>query len=131
MPYVHYNPNPARKDTIDCVIRAISKLFDMDWDTAYMKIAVQGFADKSMPVDDKVWGNYLRNNGFRVMPLPNTCPNCYTVMEFAHDHPNGRYLVKTYGHVVAVIDGDYYDTFDSGDEVPIYYYERIADHADY
>lgn len=129
MPYIYYNPNPARKDTIDCTIRAISKLMDMDWDTTYLKLSVQGFAEKSMPSDDKVWGQYLRSNGFRLMPLPNTCPNCYTVRQFAEDHPRGRYLVKTYQHVVAVIDGNYYDSGDSGDEVPIYYFERSADHA--
>lgn len=102
---------------------------DMDWDTTYMKLAVQGFTDKSMMVDDRVWGNYLRSNGFRVMPLPNTCPFCYTVRDFANDHPRGRYLLKTYSHVIAVVDGDYYDSGDSGDEVPIYYFERSADHA--
>jgi hypothetical protein len=26
--------------------------------------------------------------------------------------------------VVAVVDGDYYDTWDCGDEVPVYYFER-------
>ena len=129
MPFVYYNPNPMGKYTIDCTIRAISKVMDMDWDTTFMKIAIQGFADKSMMVDDKVWGQYLRDNGFRIRPFPDTCPNCYTVRDFANDHPKGRYLLKTYEHVIAVVDGDYYDTGDSGDEVPIYYYERSADHA--
>lgn len=78
-------------------------------------------------VTDSVWGQYLKDNGFRIVPLPNTCPNCYTVRQFAKDHPYGRYLVKTYEHVVAVIDGDYYDTSDTGDMIPIYYFERMAD----
>ena len=129
MAYVYYNPNPARKDTIDCVVRAIARLFDTNWDTAYVKLSLQGYTDKSLIADDKVWGQYLRNNGFRLQPLPNTCPICYTVREFANDHPRGRYLLKTYGHVIAVIDGDYYDVTDTGDEIPIYYFERSADHA--
>jgi hypothetical protein len=128
MPYVYYNPNPEHKYTIDCVIRAISKLMDTDWDTTSIRLSAQAFMDKSVLVDDKVWGQYLRNNGYRIMPLPNTCPNCYTVRDFANDHPHGRYLLKTYEHVIAVVDGDYYDTGDSGDEVPIYYYERSVDH---
>lgn len=94
-----------------------------------MRLTIQGFSDKSPLVDDKVWGQYLRDNGFKVRPLPDTCPNCYTVREFAQDHPSGRYLLKTYDHVVPVINGDYYDTVDTGDDVPIYYYERSADHA--
>ena len=129
MAYVYYNPNPARKDTIDCVVRAIARLFDTNWDTAYVKLSLQGYTDKSLIADDKVWGQYLRDNGFRLMPLPNTCPICYTVREFANDHPRGRYLLKTYGHVIAVVNGDYYDVTDTGDEIPIYYFERSADHA--
>lgn len=124
MPYIHYNPNPAGNYTIDCVVRAVSKLMDMDWDTAYFKLSIQGFVDKSILVDDKVLGNFLRQYGYRPVPIPDTCPNCYTVRDFAYDHPRGRFLVKTYDHVIAVIDGDYYDSGDSGDEIPIYYYRR-------
>ena len=123
MPYVFYNPNPKHRSTIDCVIRAISKLMDVDWDTAYIKIMIQGFIDKSMPSSDSVWGNYLKNNGYRKTMLPDTCPDCYTIRRFCEDHPYGRFLLKTTGHVVAVCNGDYYDTWDSGDEIPIYYFE--------
>lgn len=129
MSYIYYNPNPAKKDTIDCVVRAVCALFDIDWETAYLKLSIQGFSDKSVFVDDAVWGQYLRNNGFKVRPLPEGCPNYYTVRDFAYDHPYGRYLLKCYGHVVAVVDGDYYDTSDTGDDIPIYYYERSVDHA--
>lgn len=129
MPFIRYNPNPEHKYVPDCTVRAISKLMDIDWDTTYMALTVQGFMDKSPFIDDKVWGQFLRKNGYRVMPLPDLCPYCYTVREFANDHPHGRYLVKTHEHVIAIIDGDYYDTGDSGDEVPLYYYERVNDHA--
>lgn len=129
MSYVYYNPNPHKKDDIDCVVRAVARLFDIDWDTAYMKLSIQGFAQKSILINDKVWGQYLRDNGFKVRPLPDTCPNCYTVKDFVNDHPKGRYLLKCYGHVIAIVDGNYYDTSDTGDEVPIYYFERSVDHA--
>ena len=130
MPYIHYNPNPRHLNTNDCTIRAISKLLDLDWDTTFLKIAFYAFSQKSMMVTDKVWGQYLKDNGFKLRPLPNMCPDCYTVREFAEDHPHGRYLVKTYEHVIAVVDGNYYDSGDSGDEIPIYYYERSADRYD-
>lgn len=127
MPYIYYNPNPLNKDEDDCVVRAITRLFDSDWDTVYMRLSIQGYANKSILVTDRLWGQYLRDNGFKVRPLPDTCPNCYTVRAFAQDHPKGRYLLKCYGHVVAVVDGDYYDTSDTGDMIPIYYFERMAD----
>jgi hypothetical protein len=28
------------------------------------------------------------------------------------------------GHTVCVIDGDWFDTFDSGAEMPVYYWEK-------
>jgi hypothetical protein len=56
--------------------------------------------------------------------LPNDCPDCYTVEDFCQEHPNGTFVVATHGHVLAVIDGNYYDSWDSGQENPIYYFER-------
>lgn len=38
--------------------------------------------------------------------------------------PIGTYLIKADQHVVAVIDGNVYDTFDSSSMVPIYYFYR-------
>ena len=124
MPYVYYNPNPYGKDTEDCVIRAISRLFDLSWDEAFIELTTQAFIDKSVLTVDNIWGNYLMTKGFTMHPLPNTCPRCYTVSRFAADHPYGRFLVKTPGHVIAVVDGYYYDSGDSGREVPIYYWEE-------
>lgn len=40
---------------------------DTDWDTTYMALTVQGFMDKSPFIDDKVWGQFLRKNGYRVI----------------------------------------------------------------
>ena len=124
MAFIFYNPNPNGDYTIDCVIRAVSKVTNTDWDTAYTGIAAQGFIDKSMPTSDRVWGHYLKARGFTRVTIPNTCPDCYTVRDFANDHPRGCYLLKTHEHVIAVCNGDYYDTFDSGSEIPIYYWER-------
>lgn len=64
-------------------------------------------------------------NGFVRGNLPDTCPACYTLERFCKDFPVGTYLVATGSHVIAVIDGDYYDTFDSGNEVVTYYFERV------
>ena len=34
--------------------------------------------------------------------------------------PKGTYVLGTGNHVVAVVNGDYYDMWDSGDEIPAY-----------
>lgn len=77
-----------------------------------------------MPSSNAVWNAYLLDQGFVKRTIPDTCPECYRVTDFCWDYPYGEYLIATGTHVIAVIDGNYYDTWDSGDEVPIYFYER-------
>lgn len=119
--YVEYNPNPIHKNVGDCTVRAISKALKQDWETTYVGIALQGFLLGDMPSANSVWGAYLRSKGFVRRILPDSCPDCYTVAE---DHPNGTYILALSGHVVCVEDGDLYDTWYSGDGIPLYYWER-------
>lgn len=77
-----------------------------------------------MPSANAVWGAYLKSKGFERNIVPNTCPDCYSVQEFCKDHPNGTFVVALSGHVVTVKDGKLYDTWDSRDEIPIYYWSR-------
>ena len=47
-----------------------------------------------------------------------------TVASFAADHPQGRYLLNVANHVVAVVDGHYYDSWDCGSKCVYTYYEQ-------
>lgn len=122
--YVYYNPNPTGKQVGDCVIRGISKFTKQSWNETYIGISVVGYELKDMPSANHVWENYLSEQGFHRKMLSDTCPICYTVQEFCKDHPKGSYLLATGSHVIAVEDGDYYDAWDSGNEVPIYYWYK-------
>ena len=51
-------------------------------------------------------------------------PDYYTVQDFCIDHPKGTYVLGTGTHAVAVVDGYYYDAWDSGKEIPIYYFSK-------
>lgn len=124
MGFIQYNPNPEGKYVGDCVIRALTILLNDTWDNIYIDLSMTGFHMHDMPNSNAVWGEFLKMNGFKQYPLPDTCPNCYTVKQFCIDFPEGVYMVATGSHVVAVIDGNYYDTGDSGNEVPIYYWRK-------
>lgn len=124
MSFIYYNPNPANKSVGDCVIRALSLIMNDSWSNIYADLTMQGAFLFDMPNSNSVWGEYLKANGFTYGVIKDTCPYCYTVRDFCRDHPYGTYVLATGTHVIGVIDGDYYDTADSGSEVPIYYFKK-------
>lgn len=124
MAYIFANPNPAKKLVGDCVIRAIAILTDRSWDSVYLDLIVYTYKLKDMPSSNNAWISYLKSLGFSQFLLPDTCPDCYTVSDFAKDNPKGSFLLGTGSHVVAIVDGDYYDTWDSGEEIPIYFFSK-------
>jgi hypothetical protein len=65
MAYIEYNSNPSGKRVGDCVVRAISKILDYDWERTYTELALQGFMMHDMPSSNSVWGAYLKNKGYR------------------------------------------------------------------
>ena len=122
--FIPTNPNPNNKYTGDCVIRAICIAEDKEWDDVYLELMVKGYAMKDMIESNELWNSYLHGLGYSRYIIPDTCPDCYSVREFAQDHPQGRYILGTGTHAVAVINGDYYDTWDSGHKVPIYFWRK-------
>lgn len=120
----NYNANPFGLKVGDCVVRAICQATDKSWEEAYLDLALQGYRMHDMPTANHVWGSYLKEQGFTRSALPANCPDCYTVAQFADEHPSGTYILALSGHVVCVQDGYWIDTWDSGDEVPLYYWER-------
>ena len=118
--YVSYNANPTTARVGDCTVRAISKATGQSWEKTYIDISLQGLRMHDMPSANHVWGSYLDEKGYTRHIIPfNT-----TVAEFAANNAQGSYILAISGHVVAVVDGDYYDTWDSGDEIPIYYWKK-------
>lgn len=122
--YIYYNPNPAGNLVGDCVIRAICKSTGKSWDEVYDELHEVGRQLKDMPSSNYVWAAYLKRLGYKRRVIPDTCPDCYTVRNFIQDYPYGNYILGTGTHVIVVVDGDYYDAWDSGNEVPIIYFER-------
>lgn len=119
-----FNPNPTGRNVEDCSIRAIAAALDVDWDTASDMVYYMAKSMGTTTPDDAAWGAVLRQNGFYRAVIPNTCPNCFTVRDFCRKYPRGVYVLKTSGHVVTVIDGQAWDTWDSTGEIPMYFWYR-------
>ena len=124
MAFVMFNNNPDGNIVGDCIIRAVSKALGISWEAAYIDLVIQGYLLSDMPSSNAVLNAYLRSKGFSKHVIDDSCPDCYTVRNFADDHPRGTYILGTGSHVVPVISGSYIDSWDSGDEIPIYYYTK-------
>lgn len=121
--WVKVNPNPDGKNVGDCVIRAISIATGMPWEEVYDRLYAVGRSEHDMMSSNNVWGLMLYRMGFDPFILPDACPECVSVSEFARRFPKGKYIVGTGRHAVAVVNGLYFDTWDSGDvEIPEYFF---------
>lgn len=121
--FIKTNPNPKGSYVGDCVIRALAIALRRTWSDIYLDLSAHGLMLCDMPSSNRVWADYLDTKGYKRYIVPN-CPDCYTIRDFCGEHFKGTYILGTGSHVVAVIDGNYYDTWDSGDECPIYYWEK-------
>ena len=123
--WVYYNPSPAGRNVGDCAVRAVAKALGTDWETAFALIVDNAYQMADMPSSNAVWGSVLRQHGFVRSALPPTCPDCYTARDFAKDHPHGIYVLGFGNHTATVKDGRLYDSWDSSQEIPQYYWEKV------
>ena len=123
MGFKQYNANPDNNRVEDCTIRAISTVLNKSWDEVFICICLTGLMMRNMPSANHVWGQYMRDMGYRRHIIPCRDDPC-TVEEFCRTHPEGTFLLCLHEHVVCVMNGDWYDTWDSGGEYPIYYWSK-------
>lgn len=121
--WIEYNPNPCNRRVGDCVIRAIAKATNREWESVYVDLCVQGFMLADLPSSNSIWSVYLKSKGFKRRTIED-CPDCYTMEDFCKEHPQGVYVVGTGTHAVAVVDGNIFDAWDSSREIPQYYFEK-------
>ena len=129
--YVYFQPNAKdlKDEYGDCQVRALSKALNISWIEAF---------DLTIPIcremqtytifggSCKIGKDNLRKLGFNYCGISNKRGSKRpTVDSFAKDHPTGTYIAKVAHHVVAIVDGKYYDTWDSGQNSMYGYYEKI------
>ena len=129
--YVYYQPNGKDvKDKYgDCQIRALTKALHCSWLEAFDRVSPlcreeQVFTPGGAPVE--VRKRIFAKLGFEYHGVSvKRGKKRPTVDGFAKDHPTGTYVCNVANHVVAVEDGKYYDTWDSGRCSMYGYFERV------
>ena len=122
--YSYFNPNPHGNRVGDCVIRALSKATGKGWEETYIELCLLGYIVGDLPSSNAVWDNYLKTQGFVRDIVSADCPACYTINDFCKEYSQGVFVIGTGSHAVCVIDGQIFDTWNSGDETPIYFYRK-------
>ena len=123
----YINKNPRGRSVGDCTVRAIGIATDKGWMETYLDLCLFGLLMADMPSANSVTTAYLRNKGFRRRTIPDDCSDGYTIEDFCKDHPNGTFVIGTGSHLTTVIDGCLWDSWDSRNETPVYYFEKMED----
>ena len=129
--FVYYQPNSKDlKDQFgDCQVRALSKALNISWVEAFDLIIPICREMQTYTIFGgtcEIGKESLRKIGFTYSGISNKKGSKRpTVDSFAKDHPTGTYIAKVAHHVVAIVDGKYYDTWDSGQKSMYGYYEKI------
>lgn len=118
--YIYFNGNPCGENTGDCVIRAISIATGFGRHKVYSGLCAFGYPCTIWGNSNSIWGKYLEYLGFKRFVIDSDC----TVSEFSKNHAKGTFVLGTGKHAVAVINGNYIDSWDSGKEKIIYYFRK-------
>ena len=125
--YKYYQPNKKDlKDNYgDCVIRPLTKVLDMEWLKVFDSLLPYARELQCMPNGKPCYEKFLKDNGFSYVGISNKKGSKRpTVDRFAKDHKTGTYVLRVANHVVAVVNGYYYDTWDSGEKSLYGYWEK-------
>lgn len=133
--FQYYQPNAKDpKDKFgDCQIRALSKALNCTWLEAFDALVplMREEQCNGIGVTVEVSSRMLGHFGFVYHGITNAKGTKRpTVDSFAKEHPVGTYILRVANHVVAVVDGKYYDTWDSGGCCLYGYYEKNAEEVD-
>lgn len=123
----YVNKNPRGRSVGDCTVRAISIATDNGWMETYLDLCLFGLIMADMPSANSVTTAYLRSKDFHRRTIPDDCPDFYTIEDFCKDHPQGVYVIGTGSHLTTVIDSVLWDSWDSRNETPVYYFEKMED----
>lgn len=119
---IRYNANSRGASVGDCVKRSLTIAYSMDYDqvaSELNRINRAGYHYEEGYSKPAVFNKFLAARGDRFVKLPRD--QYCTVVDFCNSHPTGVYLILVgkdavggTTHMVAVVNGDYYDSWESG-----------------
>lgn len=135
--WVRYNANTSANNVGDCVKRALSLAFNLSYSTVGKQLAqLSNELNKEWDVNTLsysskfVYGRWLKEQGLTKYPITIPLDEITTLDEFADAHSQGTWLVETgkkkdgpTTHIVVIIDGRIYDSWDSRDQYAHAYWE--------
>ena len=124
--YVQFQPNPVKKDTSDCSIRAVSKILNISWLEAFDLLVDYGRKYSEQPNNSRNINTVLYEKLDMHVYLPK---KNITFEKFAHLHPKGTYALNSKGHICALVDGKLYDSWDSR-TLDLFFYSTKEDNND-
>lgn len=125
--YQYYQPNNKDKDDSfgDCAVRAICKATGKKWLKVFDELIIYARKEQDMPDNSNVYSKYIKNLGFEWVGIKvEKGKKRPTVKVLCKTLPKGTYIVRVNRHLVTIVDGCYYDTWDSGDKCVYGYYAR-------
>lgn len=125
--YKYYQPNKKdlKDEYGDCVIRSLTKVTGKEWLQVFEELLPYARELQCMPNGKACYERYLISHNFVYHGISNKKGTKRpTVASFTKEHKEGTYLLRVANHCVAVVDGIYYDTWDSGDCCLYGYWEK-------
>lgn len=124
--FIRYNANTRNKDVGDCVKRGLAVAYSMDYDDVSAQLnKIKRDTGRSSYSQTSVYRKFCSLNGDKFIQSSDRP----TEQEFCEQNPSGVYLLETGDkkdnyvatHLVAVVDGDIYDSWNSSGWYVKYY----------
>lgn len=122
----YYQPNKRdlKDEYGDCVIRSLTKALNKEWLDIFEELIPYAREMQAMPNNKVCYEKYLSDKGYKWVGISSKKGKRKpTPQTFYKDHPTGIYILRLSHHLVTVVDGYFYDTWDSGDKSVYGYWE--------
>lgn len=120
----YFQSSKKRKRSSDCSIRALMVAEKMTWEQSFDYLCKFARKVQDMPNETRVLSKAIESFGYKPQKIEMVNHRKPTVAEFGKEHPKGKYLIFTSGHVVCMINGNWYDTWDCGDCKVLKYFSK-------